>query len=69
MLLGLITIAVIGCAALGLTWWASFFLGQATGRGGKALAVTGGLLTTGLVAFAAYAAAIIWIVLNCGCTS
>jgi hypothetical protein len=69
MLLGLITVAVIGCAALGLTWWASFSLGQATGPAGKALAVAGGLVTTGLVAFAAYAAAILWIVVTCGCTA
>jgi hypothetical protein len=69
MLLGLIVIAVIGCAALGLTWWSSFSLGQATGPAGKALAVAGGLVTSGLVAFAVYAAAILFIVATCGCTA
>jgi hypothetical protein len=70
MLLGLIMIAVIGCAALGLTWWASFSLGQATGSAGKALAVVGGLVTSGLVAFAMYVAAILVIIVGCGgCTA
>ena len=69
MLLGLIVIAVIGCAALGLTWWSSFYLGQATGPAGKALAVVGGLLTTGVTAFALYVAAILVIVVTCGCTA
>jgi len=69
MLLGLIVIALIGCAALGLTWWSSFSIGQATGPAGKALAVAGGLITTGLVAFAVYVAAILIIVVTCGCTA
>jgi hypothetical protein len=67
MVLGLIVVAVIGCAALGLTWRASFFIGQATGPAGKALAVAGGLVTTGLIAFALYVAALLVIVATCGC--
>ena len=67
MVFGLIIVAVIGCAALGLIWWASFSIGQATGPAGKALAVAGGLVTSGLVAFALYAAAILAIVATCGC--
>jgi hypothetical protein len=67
MLLGLIVVAVIGCVALGLTWWASFSIGQATGPAGKALAVAGGLVTSGLVAFALYVAAMLVIVATCGC--
>ena len=67
MLLGLIVIAIIGCAALGLIWRASFYLGQATGPAGKALAVAGGLVTTGLAAFALYVAAMLVIVATCGC--
>jgi hypothetical protein len=69
MLLGLIVVTVIGCVALGLTWWSSFYLGQATGPAGKALAIAGGLATTGLVAFALYVAAILVIVVTCGCTA
>ena len=69
MLLGLIVVAVIGCAAIALTWSASFYLGQATGPAGKALAVVGGLLTTGVTAFALYVATILVIVVTCGCTA
>ena len=67
MTLGLIVVALLGCAALGLTWWASFSIGQATGRAGKALAVAGGLVTTGLVAFAVYVGVILVVVATCGC--
>jgi hypothetical protein len=70
MLLGLIVVALIGCAALALTWSASFYLGQATGPAGKALAVAGGLVTSGLVAFAMYVAAALVIIVGCGgCTA
>jgi hypothetical protein len=69
MLLGLIVIAVIGCAALALIVRTSFSVGQATGPAGKALAVAGGLVTTGLVGFALYVAAILVIVVTCGCTA
>jgi hypothetical protein len=67
MTLGLIVVALIGCAALGLTWWASFSIGQATGPAGKALAVAGGLVTSGLVAFAMYVGVILVVVATCGC--
>jgi hypothetical protein len=69
MLIGLIVVAAIGCAALALIWWASFNVAQATGPAGKALAVAGGLVTSGLVAFALYVAAILVIVVGCGCTA
>ena len=70
MLLGLIALAVIGCAALALTWSASFYLGQATGPAGKALAVAGGLVTTGVTLLALYVAAALVIVVTCGgCTA
>jgi hypothetical protein len=70
MLLGLIVLSLIGCAALALTWSASFYLAQATGPAGKALAVAGGLVTSGLVAFAMYVAAILVIIVGCGgCTA
>ena len=68
-LLGLIVVALIGCAALALTWSASLYLAQATGPAGKALAVVGGLLTTGVTAFALYVATILVIVVTCGCTA
>ena len=67
MVFGLIILAVIGCAALGLIWWASFSIGQVTGPAGKALAVAGGLVTSGLIAFALYVAAFLVIVATCGC--
>jgi hypothetical protein len=67
MLLGLIVVAVTGLAALGLIWRAAFTIGQATGPAGKAVAVAGGLVTSGLVAFVLYVAAILVIVATCGC--
>jgi hypothetical protein len=67
MLLGLIVVAVTGITALGLIWRASFSIGQATGPAGKALAVAGGLVTSGLVAFALYVAAMLVVVATCGC--
>ena len=67
MTLGLIVVALIGCAALGLTWWASFSIGQATGPAGKALAVAGGLVTSGLVAYAAWVGAMFVLLVTCGC--
>ena len=67
MTLGLIVVALIGCAALGLTWWASFSIGQATGPAGRALAVAGGLIATGLVGFAAWYPAMVVVLVTCGC--
>jgi hypothetical protein len=69
MLLGLIVVALIGCAALALIWWASFYVAQATGPAGKALAVAGGLVTTAATAGAMYVGAVLVIVVTCGCTA
>jgi hypothetical protein len=67
MLLGLIVVAVIGCAALALIWWGSFYVAQATGPAGKTLAVAAGIVTTGAAAFALYVALVLVIVVTCGC--
>jgi hypothetical protein len=69
MLLGLILVAAIGCAALALAWSASFYLGQTTGPAGKALAVAGALVTTAATAGAMYVGAVVVIVVTCGCTA
>jgi len=49
----LIAIAVIGCVALGLIYWALVYIARGGGLGGKVFAVVAGAAITGLAGWAA----------------